>query len=311
MDVSVITTVHNEERYIQQAIDSVLEQSFQDFELVIVDDGSTDGTGKLIKSYTDPRIRSFRHVPRIGVTKSLNVALEKARGSFIARLDGNDVCHPHRLERQLSFLCRNPSIGLLGTNIDYIDQESNLLFDGSTRYTRAYSRNYWRWKLLWSTPLVHSSVMIRRSVLQKAGGRYDEHFPYAQDYELWARVSRLADVFILPAALLHYRVHDGISTSKKCAQGRCHYSIAKSQLERFLEHPISDESLFNLVFTIVGEDFLLDRDSYSLSERKLRRLFRCVFDAFSERFVLSEQEAGDIKADIENRLRKLRQLQLA
>ena len=115
VEVTVLMPVYNGERYLREAIDSILDQSFRDFEFLILDDGSTDGTADIIRSYRDERIRFLANPERLRLSGALNRGMAEARGSFIARMDADDIARPHRLARQLAFLRRNPEVGICGT----------------------------------------------------------------------------------------------------------------------------------------------------------------------------------------------------
>jgi len=193
--------VYNCPQYVGVAIESILAQTFNEFELLILDDGSTDETPEVIKKYNDSRIRKFRH-PNRGLAGTLNVGIQYSRGEFIARQDQDDVSHPERLSKQVEFLERHPLIGLVGTWAQII--EGDWLVE---RYHRHPSEpEELRYALLFNNPFVHSSVMLRKSVLDAVGGySTDRDRQPPEDFELWSRLARQAEVANLPEELLHYR----------------------------------------------------------------------------------------------------------
>jgi glycosyltransferase involved in cell wall biosynthesis len=202
--VSVVLPVWNAERYLAGAIESVLAQTFTDFELLIVDDGSTDGSAALIRRYRDRRIRRIENEKNLGVTRSLNLGLELARGRYVARMDADDLCAPERLERQVAFLDAHPGVALvasrarwvdaLGAEIGVIDTPA----DGET-LRRRLRRGNW---------IVHGTVMMRAEAVRALGG-YNESMERAEDYDLWLRLSERHQIAALPALLYTWRDHGG------------------------------------------------------------------------------------------------------
>lgn len=208
--VSVLMSVYNAERYLAQAVESILEQNLADFELLALDDASTDGSAEYLDGLTDSRVRVF-HLPKQGLTRSLNQGLRDARGAYIARMDADDVALPARLECQWRFLEAHPEVVAVGCQADQIDADGRSIEpwgfpvdDAAIRY--ALFRNL--------APLLHPGVMMRRSALEAIGG-YDERFETAQDRDLWWRLAvrgRLANV---PETLMRYRRHAGAVTGAR------------------------------------------------------------------------------------------------
>jgi glycosyltransferase involved in cell wall biosynthesis len=194
--VSVVMTVYNGEPWLAEAVDSILGQTFQDFELVVVDDGSSDATPDTLRRRAEPRLRVIRQ-RQTGQTPALNVALRHATGSLIARMDADDVALPERLARQVAFFAANPRVGLLGTGSHEISPDGQIL---STHVPPVDDRTIRR-ALIRKNPFVHSAVMFRRAALD-AAGPYDEGFVVAQDYDLWLRMSRVTALANLPEPLV-------------------------------------------------------------------------------------------------------------
>ena len=214
--VSVVMSVYNEERHVEEAIRSILDQTFKDFEFIVVDDGSTDKTPQILRSFSDPRLKIIRQ-RNMGLTKALNRGISLAEGEYIARMDADDVSLPERLERQVKFLDENPEVGIVGTAYYEIDAEGRIL--GRERFpTRDEDL---RKVLIRYNPFFHASVMIRRTVFEKVG-LYDESFPYAQDYELWFRVARHFKLANLPEFLMMRRYEmKNISVALERQQIKC------------------------------------------------------------------------------------------
>lgn len=200
--VSVVMSVYNGEAYLSEAIESVLDQTMEDFEFIIIDDGSSDGSLEIIKAYAlkDKRIVLINRENR-GLIASLNEGIEKARGSYIARMDADDIALPERLQIEYDFMQRHPEIGLVGSWIEVLDA------DVSGQVGR-YSVDdaMLRCELLFAPPFAHPTVMIRRDVLMDNALRYDSSYRDAEDYALWYQLSRVTRMENIPQVLLRYRV---------------------------------------------------------------------------------------------------------
>jgi glycosyltransferase involved in cell wall biosynthesis len=206
--ISVVLAVYNGERYLKEAIESILGQTFANFEFLIIDDGSTDRTREIIRSYQDPRIRLVVNETNEGLTRTLNRGLRLARGEFIARQDADDISEQERFEKQVAFMDANPEVALLGTQCIVVDTEGKCLWN--SRMPQTWTEI--RWSMLFCNPFSHSSVMLRRGLLP-AIGLYNEEYRYSQDYEFWSRIMRRHPVEILPDRLIRYRHHPQSMTS--------------------------------------------------------------------------------------------------
>ena len=198
--VSILLPVYNGSPYLNVVINSILSQSFQDFELIIINDGSTDDSESVIKKISDSRIRYVQQQNH-GLPATLNIALGLACGEFIARQDQDDISFSLRLQKQIEFLTANPDVGMVGTNAEiWVDnaKTERLLEHPSDDASINFN-------LLFDNPFVHSSVTIRRSVFDKIGGySEDKARQPPEDYELWSRVAREFKVANLPEVLLAY-----------------------------------------------------------------------------------------------------------
>lgn len=199
--LSVILPVYNGLAYLEAAIDSVLNQTFSDFELIIINDGSTDGSGAWIEGLEDPRIRYYQQTNR-GLAATLNRAIGLSRGRYIARQDQDDVCMPQRMQRQVEFLEANPEVGMVGAAAEiWVGNEKTNRFLAHPSDDAAL-----RFGLLFDNYFVHSSVMIRREVLDRVGGYCEDRSRQPpEDYELWSRIMREYKVANLPEVLMAYR----------------------------------------------------------------------------------------------------------
>jgi glycosyltransferase involved in cell wall biosynthesis len=209
--LSAIITVFNGEEYLAEAIQSLLSQTFKDFELIIVNDGSTDGTAKIIQRYAagDSRIR-FIDLSRVGRVGALNIGCRQAQGEYIAIMDADDISLPHRFEYQIDFLRKNVGVALLGTGVQKVDK------DGRSFATVIFPLNCEeiRERLKSQGCFAHSTVVMAKDAVLAVGG-YRKAFPPAEDYDLWLRLAENYEVANLPQALVMYRVHpDQISSIK-------------------------------------------------------------------------------------------------
>jgi hypothetical protein len=201
--VSVLMPVWNAERYLASAIESILTQTFSDFELVIIDDGSTDRTPIVIRDYHDHRIRRVDNEKNIGITKSLNFGLETVRGEYVARMDADDISSPQRLTRQVECLDANPHVALVTSRASKVDARGARLDVIQTPLTSDILRR----RLRIGNCIAHGSVMMRTEAIRLLGG-YDESMERAQDYDLWLRLSEKHDLMCLPETLYAWREHE-------------------------------------------------------------------------------------------------------
>lgn len=181
--VSIIMAVYNGERFLSESIESILNQTFKNFEFIIINDGSTDNTAKILESYSDSRISVFTQ-ENTGLTQSLNKAIKLSRGEYIARMDADDIALPRRLQKQVDFLDAHLDIGMVGTFNLVIDEQGKVI--GRKVYPASDSKL--QRVLIRYNPFLHASVMIRRGVFEIAG-LYNENKIRGQDYELWLRIA--------------------------------------------------------------------------------------------------------------------------
>ena len=201
--VSVLMAIRNAECFIDEAIASVLRQTFADLELVLVDNGSSDGTSARIAAWRqrDPRVFTFR-LERPGLGRSLNYAAAQARASVFARMDADDVAEPRRLEVQLAALAADPALGVIGSDALLIDVRGRPLGEIRRRPGRRAIRAY----LAEGNPFVHSSVLIRRCAFNEVGG-YRDGLSITEDLDLWLRLAEVSELDVIPEMLVRYRLH--------------------------------------------------------------------------------------------------------
>jgi glycosyltransferase involved in cell wall biosynthesis len=201
----------NAERYIGTAISSVLTQTFTDFELLIINDGSTDGTEMIIRSFEDERIRLINQTNQ-GIAAALNMGLRNSNAAFIARFDADDICMPQRLMVQYDFLIKNPQYIIVGSDADYMDMNGAYVF---TCKMPAHTNEEIQELALSKCPFIHAAVLFRKEFIVLAGG-YDEYACAFQDHILWTKCIKLGKTCNLPLALLQVRLNpESISIDEK------------------------------------------------------------------------------------------------
>ncbi|ODS37371.1 hypothetical protein BEH94_07800 [Candidatus Altiarchaeales archaeon WOR_SM1_SCG] len=201
-EVTVLMSVYNGEKYLREAIDSILNQTFKDFEFLIVNDGSTDKTAEILKSYDDHRVKIINNKKNIGLTKSLNKGLKVARGKYIARMDADDISMHERLEREIYFLETHQDYAVVGTFLKILDEDSEVIRHLERPIKDADIREF----LNNDNCIPHGSVMVRKACLLDVGF-YDESIARSQDYELWLRLSEKYRLANIPEYLYAWRAH--------------------------------------------------------------------------------------------------------
>ena len=196
--VSVLMPLYNASQYLREAIESILQQTFQHFEFVIINDGSTDNSEQIILQYSDPRIRYFHNEENKGLVYTLNKGLELCQGAYIARMDADDISHPDRLKKQVDFMIQNPKVGVLGSWMKTIPR--------GKIHKKPCSNEEIKASMFFNNPFAHPTVMLRKSVIENH--RYDHNFLHIEDYEFWIRLASKMEMANLPEVLLEYRIHD-------------------------------------------------------------------------------------------------------
>ncbi|MFL6030532.1 MAG: glycosyltransferase family 2 protein [Gaiellaceae bacterium] len=228
--VSVLMSVHDDAAFVREAVDSVLRQTLGDLELVVVDDGSTDGTAEALGRIPDSRLVLLQNDEQVGLASSLNRALEAARGRYVARLDADDVALPERLERQVARLQADSRTAVVGSAVVDLDEAGRR---GGTHVMPSGARPL-RWHALFSSPFFHPTVLVDRAVLDAHGLRYDPSFLESEDYDLWTRLFEYADGDNLREPLVLKRVHPGqASLRRRDVQESFRRRVASREIGRF------------------------------------------------------------------------------
>lgn len=208
--LSVILSTYNEEKYIAKSIQSILDQTYPYFEFIIVNDGSTDSTLQIVRSFSDPRIVVIDK-PNTGLPDSLNKGIECAKYDWIARMDGDDIAMPNRFERQINYIKKESAI--IGGQFISINEDGNAISGKISRKPLTYAKC--KFALLFGmSPLAHPTVLIKKELLVQYGG-YDVNFRASQDLELWCRLVSFANMVNISDPILFYRQHNNNITNKR------------------------------------------------------------------------------------------------
>jgi len=203
--VTVVVAVANGERYVRQAVESVLRQGVTDLELLVVDDASTDATPEILEAVEDERLRVLRQGERRGLAGSLNRGLDEARGRYLARMDADDVALPQWLARSLQLLGRGASVGFVGSGVLDIDEGGR----PGRLHVHEAGRASVRWRALFSAPVFHDTVVLERDLLEHNRLRYDTAFGESEDYDLWTRLLEVTEGDAVETPLVLHRLHAG------------------------------------------------------------------------------------------------------
>lgn len=217
--VSIIIPVYNSQLYIYECIKSIVDQTYSNLEILIINDGCSDDSILIVKSFSDNRIKIIENESNLGLATSVNKAIDLSQGSFIARMDADDIAVNSRIERQVNFLINNPDVSILGTAMQSI---------GNSNYLHQFPQTHQSCKahLLFNVCFGHPTVMFRKSVFNSPENYYlDELQQYSEEYELWCRLVDKVSFANLPETLLYYRTFDD-NTKKEATQKRKNNSFA-------------------------------------------------------------------------------------
>jgi glycosyltransferase involved in cell wall biosynthesis len=236
--LSVLLPVHDAEAHLRDAIASILGQTFADFEVIVVDDGSTDGSLEITRELgaEDRRLHVIPLEDRVGVAGALNEALSRASAPMVARMDADDVAHPERFAVQVAEMDRDPSLGLLGAQIRVIgdDGAEEKMFP----WVLPLTHDETVWRLLYGTPICHPTVLMRTEVLREVGG-YDSAFAN-EDMELWTRMAFVTRMRNLDAIVLDYRM-PAVEHAERLAAWQPHISrVVQRYVERIIGAPVDE-----------------------------------------------------------------------
>ena len=292
--VTVLMPVYNGEKYLREAIESILNQSYSDFEFIIVNDGSTDNTVEILNEYTDSRIKRINNLKNIGLVGSLNCAIETAQGKLIARMDADDISTPDRFEKQVAYLDAEPKVSVLGTYMKHIDAEGNNL--GILNVP--CNHNLIKWKMLFETSMFHATVMMRKKDLDKVGN-YSTDYQHIEDTELWSRMIDNARFSNLNEVLYIRRWHDeSVCNLHNSVQFRKGVDIRHDLFGNIL----GKEVPFDIIFLL--SECLHSYKQY-IETKDVERVYSLLIDTWSAFIVknkIVENDAEELRADLVKRL---------
>lgn len=240
--VTVLLPAYNAQETIGEAIQSVINQTYKDWELIVINDGSTDDTKGVVMSYNDERIKYIENDENKKLIYTLNRGIELATGEYIARMDADDICHPNRFEKQVEYMESHPDVIVCGTQINYFGTKSTnyrkLVFPTKDKQLKEM--------LAMSTCFAHPTVMIRKSALDESGCRYDMDYKNAEDYSLWIDLMNYGKFGNLLDQLLNYRVSDTqVSQPSNPITLASVLKCRHKYVERYLPHDIAEQLFVN------------------------------------------------------------------
>jgi glycosyltransferase involved in cell wall biosynthesis len=249
--VSILMAVHNGEAYLSEAVDSLLQQTFTDFELVIVDDASTDNTPRLLESLAgkDSRIVRLRNEANCGLAGALNRGLAICRAPLIARADADDVFVPDRLQKQVSFMQAHPNVGVLGAAVEFIDEHGLPREDRLNHFLTTPEDLRFHTHLgccFW-----HTVVMFRSELVRSVGGYDEKLIPWGEDHDLWARLLDKTSFANLPDVLAKQRLHGASLTASWGVGFKLYCSVSQRLLSRYLGRALGEQEAIDAV-TLFG-----------------------------------------------------------
>lgn len=233
--ITVLLPVYNCELYIKTAVESILNQTFTNFELLIIDDASTDATVSILKKFDDPRIQLIEKPLNSGYTNSLNYGLKIAKGQYIARMDADDISYPERFARQIDYLDNHPDVVVCGTTYKIVDNDKKIILPQDHEAIKI--------GLLWGNCVSHPSVMIRKKIVDDFSIRYDTSKEPAEDYDMWVRLLSIGKLHNLKEILLEYRVYGNQVSRKRAEEQKKNDIAAKLLLLQYLDIKWNDLEL--------------------------------------------------------------------
>ncbi len=248
--ITVLLPVYNCEMYVKTAVESIVNQSYTDFELLIIDDASTDATVSIIKSIDDSRIQLIEKQVNTGYTNSLNYGLKLSKGEYVARMDGDDISYPERFTKQIAYLETHPDVVVCGTTYKIVGNDKRISLPENHEAIKL--------GLLWGNCIAHPSVMIRKECLDVFSIQYDSEREPAEDYDLWVRLLAIGKLHNLQEVLLEYRLY--------------HNQVSRKRAEEQINSDV--KSKFKLLEYL---DIKWEDDEHKFLERHFRKTERIVF----------------------------------
>jgi hypothetical protein len=288
--VSVVVGAYNGERFLRPAIESILNQTFSDFELIVVDDCSSDRTPQILKEFKDDRMKVVRNERNLGIAETFNKGIAATRGEYIAVQDHDDFSWPTRLECEVAFLDSNPQVGMVGSSCNVMDEAGTLVPHWPVESEDANLR----WALLWRCSFFHTSVMVRRRVIQEVGGySSDPKYRFAEDYEWMSRVAFRHAVANIPQQLGCWRMHktsaSELNVSQQAAALR---SISQRNICHLLDWDRIDPACWQGVERFLFHPVRQQLDLTSAEVNRTLDFLSTVHDTFCSKYGLSNRQAA-------------------
>lgn len=282
--ISVLMTAYNSEKYIRSAIDSIINQTYTDFELLIIDDGSQDRTISIVREYYDSRIRLICNPKNLGVGGARQVGLMHAKGEYIAILDSDDIAYPQRLEIQYHYLEKNKDIVLLGTGCEYSDNKGII-----QKFKTEQVSSTLKWILLFRNPFINSTVMYRRDLAIALGG-YDLEMRISEDYLLFSRFAERYQVAQISDLLCWLRRnHQSLTSLKDELLVSTTILVVKRNVEKLIDERIND-SLANALAYKVLDTNINPQEVFTIYEKCL--------NAFIKKYAWTKEELSKLLSQI-------------
>ncbi len=294
--VTVLMSVYNAEKFVEHAVRSIINQTFKEFEFIVIDDGSTDQTHRILAQFDKKVVKVYSQENR-GVTASLNRGLLLAKGKYIARMDADDIALPERLQKQVGFLESHSEIGIVGSAVQVIN-------DSGRKWgvqTFAPTDIGIRWVSLVKNPFVHPSVMFRKNLLDEYNLEYRPS-SHAEDYDLWVRLLKFTKGSNIEQPLLLYRVHkSNISKLHRNVQFESHYSISRDQIRSELPQLEMDDFQIKKLLTLAlasSREFSLMRKDRTDAILSYLLLWRAFFKKYGSTSELEHSELEQLQSSV-------------
>lgn len=262
--ITVLMSVYNGEKYLREAIESILRQTFSDFEFLIINDGSTDATEQIILSYSDERICYLKNESNLKLIASLNKGIALAKGKYIARMDTDDIALPERLHKQFNFMEQHTEVALCGTGCQIFGEENK-----TVKYSATH--NEIMAKMLYQCHFIHPTIIMRKSMIDTFTVKFDTHFIHAEDYDFFTRVGEKFKLANIQEVLLQYRIHSqNISELNRATQDANSVAIKKRMFKNLGVNITESELL--LYESIAHYDYELTAEYVGHAEQLLQKM---------------------------------------
>jgi len=312
LTVSVIMSVYNGASYLRESIESILKQTFSDFEFVIIDDCSSDDSFQLMSDYatTDQRIVLLKNEVNLGLAASLNRGLAIAQGTYIARIDVDDIAMPNRLQEQVTYMDTHPDVALVSTGVQYIDPAGNFL----GAYYPPLDFTLLQWNLIYGSPLRHPSVLWRKNLVASIVQGYNTQNRYAEDYEFFCQIAHHLKIATLPSQLLKMRQRpDSVSFSKGVQQDSCAAVVTYQQFNfYFNDNKLTDAEKHALRSLLRRYSPIQEQQFQALNHVDLEKACKNYLELFKQfcqihTLEMNAQKADILHAEIERNIAQLSQ----